>query len=124
MFDIKTFFFLEGAYLIIGGIALLITLFVVTRPFMPQGAVKKGLTGVSLVLAIMIGSHYYVTTERMAGVEKAFNEGGTILCESRMIRKGARFVTIDKSNEWTLENNNFTSPNYVRPFFTARCIVE
>lgn len=124
MFDIKTFLFLEGAYLILGGVTLLIALFVTTRPFMPEGSVKKGLTGVLLVIAVMIGSHYYITTSRMVGVEKAFNEGEKILCESRMIRKGARFVTIEKSNEWTLKNNNFTSPNYVRPFFTARCIVE
>jgi len=55
---------------------------------------------------------------------KAFNEGKTILCENRIIRKGAQFVTIKKANGWDLEGENFVSPVYVRPFFTARCIVE
>ncbi len=124
MSHLKNFFFLEGAYLILGAIVLLITLFVGTRPFMSKGAWKRGLFWVSLVIAIAIGSHYYVTTKRMAEVQRVFHDGGTILCESRMIRKGARFVTIRKANEWTLENDNFTSPHYVRPFFSARCIVE
>jgi len=39
----KNFFFLEGAYLILGAIILLITVFVATRPFMEKGALKKGL---------------------------------------------------------------------------------
>lgn len=124
MLQLKNFFFLEGAYLILGAIILLITLFVGTRSFMSKGAWKRGLLWVSLVIAIVIGSHYYVTTKRMAEVQRVFHEGGTILCESRMIRKGARFVTISKDNAWTLENDNFMSPNYVRPFFAARCIVE
>ncbi|MCF6207009.1 MAG: hypothetical protein L3J47_08995 [Sulfurovum sp.] len=119
-----TFFYLEGAYLILAGIILLITLFVTTRPFMAKGAVKKGLTGVFVVLAVMIGAHYYMTTSRMAEVKEAFGAGKTILCESRMQRKVSQVVRISRQNEWRLEGDDFVSPNYERPFFSARCIVE
>jgi len=120
----KNFFFLEGAYLILGGIILLITLFVGTRPFMSKGAAKRGLMWVSLVIAIMTGAHYMITVNRMAEVKKAFEEDKVILCESRMQRKVAQTVNIQKSNNWSLENDNFVSPDYSRPFFSARCIVK
>ena len=118
------FFFLEGAYLILGGVILLITLFVTTRPFMGKGSVKKGLFWVTLVLVFFIGGHYKVTVNRMTEVKAAFNADKKILCESRMQRKVSQAVTIQKSNEWALEDDNFVSPNYSRPFFSARCIVE
>jgi len=120
----KNFFYLEGAYLILGGVILLITLFVTTRPFMSKGAVKRGVFWVTIVLAIFIGAHYKITTDRMAEVREAFESGKTIICESRMQRKVAQSVNIQKSNDWILENNNFVSPNYSRPFFIARCIVK
>jgi len=120
----KNFFFLEGAYLILGTIILLITLFVGTRPFMARGAAKRGLMWVSLVLAIMIGTHYYLTVNRMAEVKAAFEKDLPIICESRMQRKVAQTVNIQKSKEWSLEGDNFVSPNYSRPFFAARCIVK
>lgn len=120
----KNFFFLEGAYLILGTIILLITLFVTTRPFMAKGAVKKGLMWVSLVIALMIGAHYGVTINRMAEVQSAFEKDLEIMCESRMQRKVAQYVIIKKSRDWRLEGDNFVSPNYTRPFFSARCIVK
>ncbi len=120
----ENFFYLEGAYLILGGVILLITLFVTTRPFMSKGSVKRGLFWVTLVLAIFIGGHYKITTDRMAEVKEAFENGKTIICESRMQRKVAQSINIQKSNNWTLEGDNFVSPNYSRPFFIARCIVE
>ncbi|MEN8303559.1 MAG: hypothetical protein ABFQ64_05780 [Campylobacterota bacterium] len=124
MQSLKNFLFLEGAYLILGAIILLITLFVGTRPFMSKGAAKRGLMWVSLVLAIAIGTHYTVTTNRMAEVKSAFEKDLVIICESRMQRKVAQSVIIQKSNEWFLEGDNFVSPNYTRPFFSARCIVK
>ncbi len=120
----KNFFYLEGAYLILGGIILLITVFVATRPFMSKGALKKGLFWVTLVLAVMIGAHYAMTVNRMNEVKAAFEKDLPILCESRMLRKVAQTVTVQKSREWSLEGDNFVSPNYSRPFFTARCIVK
>lgn len=120
----KNFFFLEGGYLILGAIILLITLFVGTRPFMSKGAWKRGLMWVSLVLAIMIGGHYKVTMNRMAEVKTAFAKDQTIICESRMVRKVAPYVLIQKSRGWELEGDNFVSSEYSRPFFSARCIVE
>jgi len=120
----KNFLFLEGAYLILGAIILLITLFVSTRPFMSKGALKKGLFWVTLVLALMIGIHYAITVNRMNEVKEAFEKGLPILCESRMQRKVAQVVNIQKSKDWRLEEDNFVSPNYTRVFFTARCIVE
>lgn len=120
----KNFFFLEGGYLILGAIVLLITLFVGTRPFMSKGAAKRGLMWVSMVIAIMIGGHYYTTVSRMAEVKIAFEKDQTVICESRMVRKVAPYVLIKKSRGWELEGDNFVSPDYSRPFFSARCIVE
>jgi hypothetical protein len=122
--NLKNFFFLEGGYLILGALILLVTLFVSTRPFMAKGAVKRGLMWVSLVIAIMIGLHYNMTMNRMQEVKIAFEKDQTIICESRMVRKVAPYVLIKKSRGWELEGDNFVSSDYSRPFFSARCIVE
>jgi hypothetical protein len=124
MQNLKNFFYLEGGYLILGAIVLLITLFVGTRPFMSKGAAKRGLMWVSLVIAIMIGLHYNMTMNRMTEVKIAFEKDLEIICESRMVRKVAPYVMVKKSREWRLEGDNFVSPNYTRPFFSARCIVK
>ena len=119
------FFYLEGAYLILAGIILLITLFVTTRPFMSKDAPKKGLISVSMILALFIGLHFYITTTRIAEVKQAFNSGKSVICESRMIRKMAQSITIKKGVAgWRIEGDNFVSPQYTRPFHLARCIVE
>ena len=119
------FFYLEGAYLILAGIILLVTLFVTTRPFMSSSAPKKGLVSVGLVLALFIGAHFWITTSRMAEVKKAFEEGKPVLCESRMLRKMAQSIEIRKGVAgWKVEGDNFVSPQYTRPFHTARCIVK
>ena len=120
----NNFFYLEGAYLIIGVFALLITLYVTTRSFMSKGAVKKGLFWVSFVIGVMVGAHYYITTKRMEAVKTAFEKGLPIICESRAARKVSQSVIIKKSNDWSLEGYNFISPNYNRPFFIARCIIK
>ncbi|MAD42181.1 MAG: hypothetical protein CL623_07295 [Arcobacter sp.] len=118
----ELFFKLEAGYLGIGLFALLITLFVTSRPFMSKGSVKKGLIFMGPAIAMFIGMHYFVTSDRINTVETTFEEGGKVVCESRMIRKVAQSVTIEKSNEWTLQNHMFSSPNYSRKFFSARCI--
>lgn len=118
----ELFLELEAGYIGIGLFTLLITLFVTTRPFMPKGSVIKGLIFVGPAIIMFIGMHYYVTSDRMDGVETAFENNKKVLCESRAIRKVAQSVTIEKSNEWTLKDHKFSSPNYSREFFTARCI--
>jgi len=120
----EKFFILEGGYLILAALILLVTLFVTTRPFMSKNAPKKGLPAVTLVLAFFIGAHYYVTTSRMAAVKTAFENDQAVICESRMLRKAAQSVTIKKSEDWHMEGDNFVSPNYSRPFYSARCIVK
>jgi len=115
---------LEAGYLFIGLVILLVTLFVTTRPFMSKGAFKKGMLWVSLVLAFFIGLHFKITTERMSEVKMAFNEGKTVICESRATRKVAQSVDINKEREWKLEGDIFVSPNYSRAFHTARCLVK
>jgi len=120
----QEFFKLEAAYLVMGLVALLITWFVSTRPFMSSSAPRNGLMGVALVVAILVGGHYAMTVSRMASVREAFTQDKQILCESRMLRKVAQSVVIQKSKGWTLEGNLFSSPDYTRPFHAARCIVQ
>jgi len=120
----EKFLTLEGGYLVIGLIIMIITLFVTTRPFMAKDSLKKGTISVFLVLSFFIGLHYYITTSRMAEVKEVFEADGIIICESRMQRKVAQTVIVQKSNEWFMEGDNFASPNYVRVFHSARCIVK
>jgi len=120
----QKFFILEGGYLLIGLFILGVTLFVSTRSFISKGRYKKNLTVVTLILAFFIGAHYYVTTSRMAEVRMAFEQDKPILCESRMLRKAAQSIIIQKSKEWSMEDDLFVSPNYSRPFHSARCIVK
>ena len=115
---------LEGGYLVIGLLILLITLFVGSRPMFKRGSAPKALVVVGTVLAILIGLHHKVTTDRMEGVKQAFLEGKVIICESRMRRKVAQSVDVEKAREWLLEGDVFTSPHYSRPFHTARCIIK
>ncbi|WP_457607499.1 hypothetical protein [Nitratifractor sp.] len=121
---IGKFFYLEGAYLILAAIILLVTLFVSTRPFVSPGAWKKSLPVVALILAGFIGAHFWVTVSRMASVKEAFEAGKPVLCESRMLRKMAQSIEIRKgtSSAWRIEGDNFVSPHYTRPFHLARCI--
>jgi len=115
---------LEGGYLVIALIILLVTLFVGSRPMFKKGSAPKALFVVAAVLAIFIGLHHKVTTDRMSEVKEAFSKGEVIICESRMQRKVAQSIDVDKSREWVLEGDLFTSPNYSRPFHTARCLVK
>jgi len=115
---------LEGGYLVIALIIMLITLFVASKPMFKKGSAPKALLIVGAVLSFFIGLHHKVTTDRMAEVKQAFSEGKVIICESRMQRKVAQSVDVDKSREWVLEGDLFTSPNYSRPFHTARCLVK
>ena len=118
------FLTLEGAYLFFAFVILAVTVFVATRPFMSKGALKKGLIWVSLFLAIAIALHFYITKSRMSEVATAFKSGKEVLCENRVYRKGANFITIKDNGEWSLKNDYFVSPNYTRDFFLARCIVK
>lgn len=120
----QKFFILEGGNLVIGLFFVLIILFVTTRPFMAKGSVKKGMTGILAVVAVLIGWHYSSTTNRMAEVRSAFEKDQQVICESRMERKAAQSVIVQKSLEWSMEGDNFVSPNYNRVFHSARCIVK
>ena len=115
---------LEGGYLVIALIILLVTLFVGSRPMFKKGSAPKALLVVGAVLAVFIGLHHKVTTDRMAEVKEAFTKGQVIICESRMQRKVAQSVDVSQSREWVLEGDLFTSPNYSRPFHTARCLIK
>ncbi len=120
----EKFLELEGGYLFIAVVILLVTLFVTTRPFMSAGSLKRGLISVGIFLSFAIGMHYKVTTDRMSEVKLAFDQGKTIICESRAQRKVAQSVDISKANEWSIEGDVFVSPNYSRPFHSARCLVK
>jgi hypothetical protein len=115
---------LEAGYLFIGFIVLAVTLFVSTRPFFTKGSFKKALLSVGLFLVLAIGFHFKITTDRMSGVKEAFKDGKIIICESRATRKVAQSVNVDVNNEWNLEGDVFSSPNYNRVFHSARCLVK
>ena len=119
----QQFFELEAAYLLMGGVILLIALFVSTRSFMSKTAPKNGMIGTALVVALFVGGHYYMTTSRMSSVKVAFTQNKQILCESRILRKAAQSVVVQQSKGWELDGDLFRSPLYVRPFHAARCIV-
>jgi len=120
----EKFLELEAGYLFIAFIVLSVTLFVTTRPFFSKGSVMRGLISVGMFLVVAIGMHYNITTNRMSEVKSAFNEGKTVICESRATRKVAQSVDVNINREWSLEEDVFASPNYGRVFHTARCIVK
>lgn len=113
---------LEVVYLIIGIFILIITAIVTTRDFMPKGAFKKGIIAVGTIVAIMIGFHYTITTKRMQGVEKIFNDGETVICENKMRRTMSRSVLLSKELGWKLEDHLFKHHDYERDFHTSRCV--
>ncbi len=118
----ELFFELEIVYIVIGIFFLLVTAFVTTRDFMPKVAFKRGMSGVFLIFAIMIGLHFVVTVKRMNGVKEIFNKGGKVICENKMRRTVSRSVIIAKEYDWMLEGNLFKSPHYERDFHASRCV--
>ena len=116
------FLYLEGAYLVLAAVILAVTLFVTTRPFMSKGALKKGMISVSVLLALLIGTHYLITMQRIEAVKRAFYNNQPIICESKMLRKVAQSIILQRSLGWSLVDDKFVSKAYTRPFFIARCI--
>ncbi len=114
---------LEAGYLFIGFVILAVTLFVSSRPFFKKGSVPKAMLTVGIFWGVVVAGHFYVTTSRMAEVKSAFNAGKMIICESRATRKVAQSVNVNINNEWRLEGDIFSSPNYNRVFHSARCIL-
>ena len=90
----QEFLILEGGNMAIALFFILIVLFVTTRPFMAKGALKKGMTGILIIVVIMIGGHYIITTKRMAEVKSAFEKDQPIICESRMQRGREKWFRI------------------------------
>ncbi|MBS4069538.1 MAG: hypothetical protein WC279_01405 [Sulfurimonas sp.] len=113
---------LEIVYIIIGIFILSVTAVVTTRDFMPKGAFKKGILAVGVVVSIMIGFHYTLTTKRMDGVEKIFNSGETVICENKMRRTVSRSVLLSQELGWKLEDHLFKHHDYERDFHTSRCV--
>jgi hypothetical protein len=118
----ELFLELEAVYIVIGIFILSVTAIVTTRDFMPKGAFKKGILGVGVVVSIMIGFHYNLTTKRMDGVEKIFNSGETVICENKMRRTVSRSVLLSQELGWKLEDHLFKHHDYERDFHTSRCV--
>ncbi len=116
------FFTLEVPYITIMLFFLAVTAFVTTRDFMPRVAFKRGMLGIFVLFAIMIGAHYYVTISRMAGVQKLFNNNKTVICENKMRRTISQSVVISKKLGWRLEGDYFKNPDFERDFYSARCV--
>ncbi|OHE12040.1 MAG: hypothetical protein A2525_01960 [Sulfurimonas sp. RIFOXYD12_FULL_36_11] len=118
----ELFLELEAVYIVIGIFILSVTTIVTTRDFMPKGAFKKGMLGVGIVVSVMIGFHYTLTTKRMDGVENIFNSGETVICENKMRRTVSRSVLLSKELGWKLEDHLFKHHDYERDFHTSRCV--
>ncbi len=115
------FFELEIGYIVIAIFILTVTAIVTTRSFMPKIAFKRGMLIVSLVMIFFIALHYYVTTNRIADIAKAFEKGETILCENKELLHGSQAVIINKKAGWSLKKGIFSNPDFVRDFHSARC---
>ncbi len=113
---------LEVPYIVIGLFFLVITAIVTTRSTLPKSSFKYGMSGVFSIFAIMIALHYYVTTSRMDGVKRIFNEGSVVICENKMRRTISQSVLISKELGWELDGNEFYSKDSVRNFHTSRCV--
>jgi len=120
----SNFFELEGGYLFIGLFAMVVALFVGTRPFISNGkAWKKTVPFVSITMLGFILAHYFVTTSRMEDVKNRFLKGGAVICESKAVRKVAQSIIIDPNQQgWVLLGNELHSPKYERGFHIARCL--
>lgn len=118
----ELFLELEAVYIVIGIFILSITAVVTTREFMPKGAFKKGMIGVSIAVSLMVIFHYTITKKRMDGVEKIFNNGETVICENKMRRTMSRSVLLSKELGWKLEDHLFKHHDYERDFHTSRCV--
>jgi len=120
----NTFLELEAGNLTIAAFFLLIVLIVATRPFV-KPAVKKTLFVVIVgFFTIIVGGHYYITSERMESVKSTFSKGEEIVCENRMHRKSAQGIVISQKTSWSLDGDIFVNPDYNRGFHAARCIVK
>lgn len=113
---------LEAAYIVISIFILVVTAFVTTRPFVGKNAFKIGFPLVFVMLSFFVILHFIITTNRMEGVSQRFNEGKPVICENKVQRKTEQSVIITKEKGWTLKNDLFSNPEYVRSFHTARCI--
>lgn len=113
---------LEAVYIAMYVFALVITLIVTTRDFMPRGALKKGVLWLSIVSFIMIAFHYNMTTNRMKEVENIFNNKETVICENKMHRTISRSVLISQKDGWILEDHLFKNKDFERDFHTSRCV--
>ncbi len=120
----NTFLELEAGNLTIATFFFLIAVIVGTRPFV-KAAVKKAIfIFVILFFTLIIGGHYYITSQRMESVKEAFSKGEDIVCENRMRRKAAQGIVINRDNAWSLVGDEFVNPDYYRGFHAARCIVK
>ena len=120
----RLFFELEAGNLTIALFFLAIAIIVATRPFVEAKVKRFILLTVVAVFTILIAGHYIVTTGRIAEVREAFDAGRDVECESRLNRKAAQSVVVNKKLGWRLEGELFTHPRYTRPFHAARCIVK
>ncbi len=120
----KEFFELEIGYIIIALFFLVVTAIVTTRSFMPEGAFKKGMIAVGIIVVAFILFHYYTTVSRMEMIAKEFNSGKTILCENREMLNGPNAIIILKKAGWSLKNGIFTNPEFHRDFYSARCAID
>ena len=113
---------LEGGYLIIGLFIMIVAVVVTTRKFMSKNSFKVGVPIVFAVVSAFILAHYFMTIDRMDTVKSTFNNGGEVICESRMLRKVSQSITISKKLNWTLVDDVFKSDDYHRDFHSARCL--
>lgn len=116
------FFELEAVYLAMWVFAMVIAAIVTTREFMPQGAFKKGMLWVSGLFALLIATHYQLTTHRMETVEALFQQNKTIICENKMHRTVAQSILVNQSQGWQLHTHLFQHPDIERSFLSARCV--
>jgi len=121
----ERFFQLEGGYLLIGLFALGVAIFVGTRPFVGNGkAWKKTVPFILITITGFVGTHFVATTSRISDAKEQFNSGGSVICESKAVRKVAQTIIINpkSSQNWSIIGDEFHSPEFSRNFQIARCL--
>ncbi len=116
------FFHEEIVFIFISLFVLGITVFVVTRDFMPKKS-KIAIPVMIIFLTLGLVFHYQYRKNNMQEIKEAFENNKTILCVDKTNRASGQ-VVINKRAQWSLKDDLFIHPAFDRGYNIRQCIVE